>query len=408
MQCYASTPWMKDALSKCGFVSRYGVKFHIRDPARTNSARRKFSSHNTRRGLRIHVIFHGISNKRAYLAQTLGKLGVIGLLELAVARRRPVLIVFTYHRIAETGNDQFYDPVISASPGAFRVQMKWLHDRIRILTLEELDARVQNGGSWKEPAVFVTFDDGYRDNFDTAIPILREFKVPATFFIPTEFFESARLPWWDYVAFVIKKTETRQLNLKRCQRGSGWPILIDLNRVSRHAAVMIIVRAFLDETIADERWFLEQLALEAGVEVDEASLNRLLFMSWDQARQLANLGAGLTIGSHAHSHNKLANLTNLLQRCELLLSKQILERRLGREVQALAYPYGWAGTYNTTTKSMASETGYRLGFTSCEGVNQSDRLDPFEIKRLGVASSDSLALLRARTALFSAPGRSFL
>ena len=196
---------------------------------RTNSARCNLSSHNTGRGLRIHVIFHGISNKREYLARALGQLGVIGLLERAMGARRPALIVLTYHRIGETGSDQFYDPVISASPHAFRVQMKWLHDRIHILTLEELDARVQNGGPWKEPTAFVTFDDGYRDNFDTAVPILREFKVPATFFIPTEFFESAKLPWWDYVAFVIKKTEKRQLNLKRRQRGDDQPISIDLN-----------------------------------------------------------------------------------------------------------------------------------------------------------------------------------
>jgi peptidoglycan/xylan/chitin deacetylase (PgdA/CDA1 family) len=354
------------------------------------------------------VIFHGISNKREYLARALGQVGVIGLLERAMGTRRPALIVLTYHRIGETGSDQFYDPVISASPDAFHAQMKWLHNRIRILTLEELDVWVQNGGPWKESAAFVTFDDGYRDNFDLAVPILREFKVPATFFIPTELFESGKLPWWDYVAFVFKKTEKRLLNLKRSQRSDNGVISIDLNSVSRGAAIMIIVRAFLDETIIDERWFLDQLTAEAAVEMDEASLNLALFMNWDQIRQLADSGAGLTIGSHAHSHNKLARLTNLSQSRELSLSKQILERRLGREVQALAYPYGWPGTYNAATKLTAIETGYRLGFASREGVNRPDSLDPFEIKRLGVGSSDSLAMLRARTALFCALGRSFL
>jgi peptidoglycan/xylan/chitin deacetylase (PgdA/CDA1 family) len=354
------------------------------------------------------VIFRSISNKREYLARALGELGVIAFLEQAIASHRPALIVLTYHRIGDPGSDRFYDPIISASPHVFHAQMKWLRDRIRILTLEELDIQVQNGGPWKEPAAFVTFDDGYRDNFDAALPILRELKIPATFFIPTEFFESTKLPWWDYVAFVIKKTKTRCLNLKRNQHGDNQPISIDLNSVSRSAATMIIVRAFLDETIADERWFLEQLSLKAAVEIDEANLNLALFMNWDQLRQLADSGMDLTIGSHAHSHNKLARLPNSLLSRELSLSKQILERHLGREVHALAYPYGWPGTYNTATKSSAKETGYRLGFVSREGVNQLGSLDPFEIKRLGVGSSDSLSLLRARTALFSALGRSFL
>ena len=77
-------------------------------------------------------------------------------------------------------------------------------------------------------------------------------------------------------------------------------------------------------------------------------------------------------------------------------------------MSALAYPFGWPGTYTQTTKRSAREAGYRLAFASRAGVNRPGMLDPFEISRLGVGSGDSLAMLRARTALFSAFGRSFL
>ena len=169
--------------------------------------------------LKVTTLFWGISNKREYLARILGRIGIIGLLERVAVMAEPALVVLTYHRIAEAGLDQFYDPIISATPDSFRAQIDWLRNHAQILTLKELDARIQNGEPWKKLAGFVTFDDGYRDNFEMAVPILCELRVPATFFIPTEFIESPKLPWWDHVAYVIKNTQKRCFNLKRSRAG---------------------------------------------------------------------------------------------------------------------------------------------------------------------------------------------
>jgi peptidoglycan/xylan/chitin deacetylase (PgdA/CDA1 family) len=348
-------------------------------------------------------------NKREFLARAFGRLGLLGLLERVAASMRPALVVLTYHRIAEPGADPFYDPVISATPESFRAQVEWLRDHVRLLTIDGLIARLQAGSSWREPAALVTFDDGYRDNFEVAVPILRERNTPATFFLPTAFLESPRLPWWDEVAYVIKRTPARRLVLERNPAGGGAPPLaIDLGTTPRSAAILTVIRAFLDETIGDERTFLDQLAARAEVDVDNPSLARALFTNWDQVRRLAVSDPGLTIGSHAHSHHKLAGLDDDSQRFELAESKHILETRLGRTVTALAYPYGWPGTYTARTKALAAETGYRLAFASREGVNRPNSLDPYEIRRLGVGSGDSPVLLRARAALFSVFDRSFL
>ncbi|MFI5454316.1 MAG: polysaccharide deacetylase family protein [Isosphaerales bacterium] len=360
--------------------------------------------------MKLAKILRGIPNKREYLARALGGLGVLGLLERTAAAWRPGLVVLTYHRIADPGADPFYDPVISATPESFRAQVEWLSNHVRLLTLHELIAQVQTGSPWREPAAFLTFDDGYRDNFDAAVPILGERNIPATFFIPTAFLESPRLPWWDHVAYVVKQTRMRRLTLAR-NSGAGRgapPLVIDLETMPRTVGIRTIVRAFLDDTIADEQWFLEQLRERAEVDVDHDGLGRALFMTWDQVRALADSDAGLTIGSHAHGHHKLAGLDDESQRNELAGSKRILEDRLGREIMALAYPYGWPGTYTASTKAFAAEAGYCLAFTSREGVNRPSTLDRYEVSRLGVGSGDSPALLRARTALHAAFGASFL
>jgi peptidoglycan/xylan/chitin deacetylase (PgdA/CDA1 family) len=352
--------------------------------------------------------FRGIPNKRDFLARAFGRLGVLGLLEQAVAAWRPGLVVLTYHRIAEPGAEPFYDPVISATPESFRAQIEWLRNHVRILTLDELVTWVETGSPGRELVALVTFDDGYRDNFDVAVPILRAGNVPATFFIPTEFLDSPRLPWWDHVAYVIKQTGVRHLTLERNRNGDAPPLVIDLDLVPRTEAIMTIIRAFLDEPIADERWFLDQLDDRAEVDMDAESLGRALFMTWDHVRQLADSHTGLTIGSHGHSHHRLARLDDDSQRYELSESKRILETRLGREVNALAYPYGWPGTYTAQTKALAASAGYRVAFASREGANRPGILDRYEVSRFGIGSGDSPALLRARTALYAAFGKSFL
>ncbi len=354
-------------------------------------------------------VFRVIPNKREFLAKAFGGLGVLGLLERAAGTWRPGVVVLTYHRIAEPGADPFYDPVISATPESFRAQIDWLRNRVRILTLDELATWAEDGSAGRELVAVVTFDDGYRDNFDAAVPILRAGNVPATFFLPTAFFESPRLPWWDHVAYVIKRTQVRRLMLERDRDGDAPPLVIDREQMSRTEAIMTIIGAFLDESIADDRWFLDQLATRAEVVVDAESLGRRLFMTWDHVRQLADSNAGLTIGSHGHSHRRLARLDEDSQRFELTESKRILEARLGREVDALAYPYGWPGTYTTRTKALAAGAGYRLAFASREGMNRPGApFDRYEVSRLGVGTGDSPALLRARTALHAAFGKSFL
>jgi peptidoglycan/xylan/chitin deacetylase (PgdA/CDA1 family) len=338
----------------------------------------------------------------------MGRLGILKLLESVAAATRPALIVFTYHRIGQPGIDPFYDPVISATPESFRAQVDWLRRRFRIVTLDRLVAETASSSRSREPVVLLTFDDGYRDNFQVAAPILRERNVPATFFLATAFLESPNLPWWDNVAYVIKRTQIQRLTVNRDRQGSLPPLVLDLEAISRQTAIMMIIREFLDEAISDRAWFLSQLAKCAQVDVNSEALAHDLFMTWDHVWELAASSTGFSIGSHAHTHRKLSSLDADTQRHELAGSKEILEARLGCEVKALAYPYGWLSTYDSRTVALAAQTGYRLAFSSQEGVNRLNRINAYEVRRLSVGSGDSTALLRARTALHALVGKSFL
>ena len=112
-----------------------------------------------------------IPNKREFLARRLRDAGVLAVLERAAAK--PGLLVLTYHRIgtfADYPDD--YAPILSAAPDGFREQIRRLRDAFRVLTLDEAVGLAESGFPLKEPAALVTFDDGYRDNVEVALPIL--------------------------------------------------------------------------------------------------------------------------------------------------------------------------------------------------------------------------------------------
>ncbi|WP_165224653.1 polysaccharide deacetylase family protein [Aquisphaera insulae] len=375
-----------------------------------------------------------IPNKRAALARVMGGAGLLALLErIGIERGRGrgrgrgrrggrTLAVFTYHRIAVPGveADPYYDPVISATPDAFRDQVQALARRFRLVGLDEVEldehghAGAPSGsGSARDrrPLGLITFDDGYRDNAEVAWPILRAAGVPAAFFLPTGILDAPVLPWWDQVAMALKRTRRPALSLERFP-DDPEPIAIELGSrpapAGRTAAIMRVIGAFLAHEVPDEAWFLGRLIRAAEVSLDPEALGRGHFMTWDDARRLAD--SGMAIGSHGRSHRALGTLAAEDQRAELVESGRTILERIGRPAAAIAYPYGWPGSFTATTLELAGAAGYRLGFTSLEGVNRpgSRGFAPLGLRRLNVGTGDTPQLLRARAAMHAALGRSVL
>ena len=145
---------------------------------------------------------------------------------------------------------------------------------------------------------------------------------------------------------MLKQTRVAQLILKRWPEDTD-PIVITPGRApdAQHctAAIATVIRLFLEGAVKDEAWFLAQLNVEAEVPVDSTRLGSGLFMDVSRVKQL--IAAGMAIGSHGQRHQSLAGLEECVQRHELGGSKQFLQSVLGLEVHALAYPFGWAGSF---------------------------------------------------------------
>jgi peptidoglycan/xylan/chitin deacetylase (PgdA/CDA1 family) len=233
----------------------------------------------------------------------------------------------------------------------------------------------------RKPYALLTFDDGYLDNYSRAFPVLKEFEVPAVFFIPTGFIGSAKLPWWDEIAWILRHASVERIHLNGCDEG----LALGPERVEQ-AAMRILqrIRSRNGKPMAERVEEIRQACRPKGV-ID----NQGLFMTWTQVLELH--AAGMDIGSHSHSHEILSHLDPLSQKRELACSKEILEAKLGGKVEAVAYPVGEDTSYTPLTCSIAESIGYQFGFNYLRKTNPLPIPNPYDIGRLGVQENVAVA-----------------
>ena len=238
-----------------------------------------------------------------------------------------------------------------------------------------------------EPTALITFDDGYRDNYDLAFPVLRSLGVPACFFVVTGYLDAPSLPWWDRIAYSVKRTA-----LDRLRFDYPEPLEFDLRSTPRARVTDHILRAYKRARLLDQQRFFDELSAATGVEVDGSALSRELFVSWEAAREMHQ--AGMSIGSHTVTHPILASLPEEAQRRELVDSRERIGQMLGARPDVLAYPVGGPSAFTDVTKRLAREAGYRAAFRYFGGHNVAGEWDLFAISRSAVVHTESHAQFR--------------
>jgi peptidoglycan/xylan/chitin deacetylase (PgdA/CDA1 family) len=323
--------------------------------------------------------------KRELLARLCYKAGLTRVLEALPQRR--TLIILNYHRIGNADETPFDSGVFSATAEQFDSHIAYLKRRFHISTLEEAFA-VMGGESPPGTSVLITFDDGYLDNYTVAFPILRSHGVQAVFFLPTAFIGTGKLPWWDAIAYMLKKSVKKRIQLEYPE-----PAIFDLLGDGRKALSTQILRLFTQPAVKDPKRFLMELEKECEVSRPTSVAERC-FLDWDEARDMQR--GGMEFGSHTHSHEILTKLSSELQLEEIRHSREILERELHRRVDILAYPVGLKHCFSAETTSALEQTGYRAAFSFYGGSNRPGEIRPFDIRRYGVADL-SYARFRLQT-----------
>jgi peptidoglycan/xylan/chitin deacetylase (PgdA/CDA1 family) len=302
------------------------------------------------------------------VVEGLSALGVPRLVRLLPSQN---LLIFNYHRVSVPGGaTAFDDEVFGPDADAFEAQMRWLKKNTDVLSEADLLEVCSEKRRPRGVCSAVTFDDGYRDNFDVAYPILKAAGVPAMFFVPTEAISTGRLSWWDHIAYLVKASAKGEFSFRDRTYRAG---------PRERATCAELLRLWRSSGGRGTETFVAELAAATGAALPTAEQERGELMTWDHIRAAA--AGGIGIGSHTVRHRILSHIPLEDQRRELADSKAALERELGRPIVSLAYPVGQYEHFNVETKRLAEECGYRMAFSFLTGTASRGRLDRFDIPR---------------------------
>lgn len=328
-------------------------------------------------------------SKRELISRLLSASGMLGALERLPGR--PRLAVLCCHRLGDPASSPLDNELFSASSDGFRELLHALVRKWRIFSREEILSLPDSLQVLREPALMVTFDDAYRDNYDLAAPILEDLGLPGVFFVPTRILDHPELPWCDQVAYLIKHTQRESIELE-------YPAKLKLacGPADRLATIQRVLYAFRVADSLDYAAALAAVEEATGVQVGEAEqeLAANLFMHRDHVRDLHQRGH--IIGSHTHTHRILSHLTADAQRTELRQSRQLLADLTGQPPDLFAYPVGGPTCFTRETQELVRQVGYRAAFSYYGGLVKPDHSQPYNIPRETVDFVFNTNRLRAR------------
>jgi peptidoglycan/xylan/chitin deacetylase (PgdA/CDA1 family) len=297
--------------------------------------------------------------------------------------------ILVYHRV----NDE-RDPIFPGVPtNVFTEQMEYVAENYTVCSLSEIVERLRSNELTAD-LLTLTFDDGYRDNYLHAFPILKGLGLPATIFLATDAIGTGRMLWQDRVFSAFRMTQMPILK-NMGDDGRDYPLRTggELNIALAH--VLKFLWSLDDD--AKSVW-IDKLVERLGV--TEQQNDDQLMLNWEHVKTMSE--QKIEFGSHTVSHPILSKVTARRARDEIEGSKQLIESKIGLPVRHFAYPVGRAVDFTQPIKNLLRDAGYQSAVTTISGRNDAER-DLFELRRATPWDQDinSFALRLSQFQLFS-------
>jgi peptidoglycan/xylan/chitin deacetylase (PgdA/CDA1 family) len=218
---------------------------------------------------------------------------------------------------------------------------------------------LKTGEPLRANALAVTIDDGYRDFLTVAHPVFREYGIPVTVFVVTDFLDGKLWLWTDHVQYAHR--------LAGRPAEEGRDMIERLKRVSNPERLSTLAR--LPETL--------------GITLPPEPPAEYSPLSWEEVRRLAS--QGVEFGAHTRAHPILSSVASLPELTgEIAGSKQRLEEMLDRPVLHFCYPNGRWEDIGENAVAAVRAAGFETAVTTIGGLNHRPA-DPFLLRRIGAA-----------------------
>jgi peptidoglycan/xylan/chitin deacetylase (PgdA/CDA1 family) len=304
-------------------------------------------------------------NVKERATRIFGPIGVYGVSSF-FTRNRPRILM--YHRFSEKEERE------KISKDVFYSQMQKLTKRFNVISLNSLFNSGVIDVSPPKNAIVITVDDGYRDFYDIAYPILVDFKLPAVVYITTNFIDGKTWLWPDTIEFILKKSDKSNLSLEYNNTVFDFPLSNEIE-IAKAWVSLNNFSVTLDNDCRIE--FISQLKSAAEVDLPPTPVDNYTPLTWDQIREMSD--NGITIGAHTCNHPILSKLDKKIMEVEIGESKSRIETMIGKPVTCFCYPNGQASDYNDEVINIVKKCGFLNAVTAFYDVN--DIKSKYELRR---------------------------
>ena len=271
------------------------------------------------------------------------------------ANRKNVLIL-TYQRFS----NEKTQATISAEE--FELHLNYLSKNNCVLPLSDIIDKLEGGRTLPPNTTAITIDDGYRDSYEIAFPLLKKFGIPATVYAITDFLDGKIWVWTDLMRYVLVNTKCNQLKLEFDEIDK---IKIDLTDKLQRLETATRINSRLKKLPNEQRdEKIQAIAGDLNVKLPEVPPADFAPLDWNEACEMDR--ENIKIESHTVTHPILPNLSAEQIDFEIKCSKNRLEEMLGRRVEHFCYPNG---SLNENALSAAGNAGYKSAVTTIYGFN---------------------------------------
>lgn len=294
-----------------------------------------------------------------------------------------------YHYTRDLGHSR-YPQIKGLDISLFRQQLEYMKNNFNFVTMEEVIEAAENRYLLPNDALLLTFDDGYVDNYTYAMPLLEEFGVQGSFFIPGKTFVTHQLLDVNKIHYILASADIRELvtDTKKAMdyyRGKEFDFASTDELFEQYAVAnrfdtkeTIFVKRMLQTVLPERlRHKISSDLFEKYVGITEEQLAYELYMTEEQIRTLKR--HGMFIGCHGYDHYWLGNLSIEQMKQDISMALESIDEFIDRKNWVMNFPYG---NYNSNVLEYIKKQGACIGLTTRVSVAKIGVDNALELPRL--------------------------
>tara|TARA_Y100000590_G_scaffold102725_1_gene116762 strand:- start:705 stop:1706 length:1002 start_codon:yes stop_codon:yes gene_type:complete len=288
-------------------------------------------------------------------------------------------VFLNYHRVIKDDDlkqvNRINDDLIVTS-SVFDKQIRYLKENFKIVSINELNDFKHDANK----KIVITFDDGYLDNFENALPILKKYNCPAIIYVSTSFLDNIETPWWLTISNLIASKNNIILNKKNYDISEKKNKSLIFDQLSKK--FIFLKKKNIDIFIQE---ILHNNKFELTSKNDFLSTEKLIYLNSEKL---------IDIGCHTHHHQNLKILSNRELDDEVRKSLNILEKKLNSKIYHFSIPFGSKNTFSKNTFQRLSQFEFKTIVTTEHGIFRKENL--LRIPRIGVGNYDNESRLYSK------------